>query len=365
MCRHHIMEIVVKDVYHYLFASDTPNNLFYPILKEQWSLLRENDFPFISFNEDSIMSHMEEAAYNVFVTLKNRAITELRQHSNCKFIRDDYKEIVMIALKFFGDRSNIRKANQVEFHALIDPSNARFMATCLQGMKCYLFQEHLDWDTPERQKIKRNLARFVVFVSIIYIRYWNRSSILFDATKNDLSFLKEIQEYQLIDESVANVAMAAFNRHLYYMSEELSPLSLFSQKVTVAEKNAMREKLNVSEDAEIPIRQIDQNEFSNYINYSAGVNKPNYNWNSMSVVDLIGVRSNFFFNTLNINRDFLKLDASAWNKNRSYKEAKKTIENALVCVNDASERVISNCKRKFKHQRCRKENTFRQNILLS
>ena len=56
-------------------------------------------------------------------------------------------------------------------------------------------------------------------------------------------------------------------------------------------------------------------------------------------------------------------DANEWKKQPSYISAKKTVQNALICINDASERVISNSKVKFNKQRCRKESSFRQNML--
>lgn len=74
MCRLHILEIVIKDVYHHLFTSDTPNNLFYSALKESWSELREAGFPFEPFNNDSTIEEMGFDAYQLFtpITIGNQ-----------------------------------------------------------------------------------------------------------------------------------------------------------------------------------------------------------------------------------------------------------------------------------------------------
>lgn len=61
MCRHHIVEIVIKGVYHALFASDTPNNLFFPILKK---------FPFTPFDENSLMEDMDDLDETVVLSIE-------------------------------------------------------------------------------------------------------------------------------------------------------------------------------------------------------------------------------------------------------------------------------------------------------
>lgn len=364
MCRHHILEIVIKDVYHHLFSTDTPNNIFHPILKEFWSELREENFPFSALDEREFTNDMDETAWNLFTNLKAKAIDELSSHSRSKFIRDDYKEVTNVALNFLRGRVDPARRNQVEFHALIDSSNARFMATCIQGLESYLFREKLDWGKAGRQQIRENLERFCVFVSVIYIRYWNRASVLFDSSSNDLNLLQDIQEYRAIDKSVADIATTALNRHLYYMSEELAPLSLFSEKVQIIDKNVMRQKLINMGNQEMPPRIINSNQLTNHIAYTDGVNNPNYDWSRLEIADLIGERSIYFFHVLGINRDFLNVDASQWSKQKDYNSVKKAIHEALICINDGSERVISKCKSKYKRQRCRKECTFRQNIIL-
>lgn len=361
-CRHHIYEIIVKDVYHHLFSSDTPNNLFQPILKEKWSSLRANNFPFNSFNETDYIRDLDEAAKNAFIEMRERAIRELEYHSRNDFIRDDYKEVTEVALKFLRAGRKATKSNQVEFHALINPSNARFMATCIQGLECYLFRESLDWERPELQRIKENLEKFSMFVSMLYIRFWNRSSILFDAAVNDFNFIKEIESYKLIDPAVANVAMLAMKRHLYYMSEELIPLALFSEKIPNVEKNEMRQKMYELIGQEIPPRNHSSQ--SNHIAYNGDINTANRNESAFNLKNLIGQRSLFLFQTMNLCYNFLETNATEWKNNNSYQIAKRAIADALICVNDVTERVISNGKSKYKKQRCRNEQSFRRNILL-
>lgn len=107
MCRHHIPEIVIKDVYHYLFKSDTPNNLFYPILKEIWPDLRETGFNFEPFDENLFFEEFGVERLELFKEMKNRAILELRQHSKSNHVRDDYREVSFEV--FWGESSTNKR----------------------------------------------------------------------------------------------------------------------------------------------------------------------------------------------------------------------------------------------------------------
>lgn len=78
-----------------------------------------------------------------------------------------------------------------------------------------------------------------MFLALLYVRYWNRSSVLFDAAINDLNFLKELEEYAAINNQTSTVAIQAISRHLHYLSEELVVLCIFSEKLSVDEKIAI------------------------------------------------------------------------------------------------------------------------------
>lgn len=357
MCRHHIHEIVVKDVYRYLFSSGAPTNLFHPILAEAWSELKSNNFRFDGFGE-----HEEDTYYfenenqaRTYENFKELALQQLGGHCNHPFIRDDYMEIVKVSLKFLsGDREILTKANQVQFNALQNPSNARFMASSIQALKCYLFRHHLNWESNDREKIRDNLPRFCLFLALIYVRYWNRSSILFDAGFNDLNFLQELEKFSVLDQGISRVAIEAKNRHLYYLSEELVVLCLFSDKLSSNEKNQFASALlRLNED--IPERNLRLN----HIKYNENVS----DWRNKQLIDFVGPRSLFLFQTLEISQEFLVDDANDWSTNASYLNAKSKISSSLICVNDATERVISTSKYKYKRQRCKNDNSFNRSML--
>lgn len=360
MCNHHISEIVVKDVYHYLFSSDSPNNLFYPILKERWMELKEIRFPYNSFDEISYTENLDGSEDRLFEELRQIALEDMRTNLKSPSIRDDYKELNILGIRFFGERFNRHKTNQAEFYALINPSNARFMGAAIQGIKCYLFRYQLNWESAERRKIRKNLERFVLFVTLVYIRLWNGSNVLFDTGINTVEFLRNLEKYAELDFDIAKVAKDALCRHLYYMSEELSVLSMFSTKVSCDEKNEIAAMLLQQNNVNLPVRRITPDEVSNHIRYSNDIEFGNIN--QLRVADLVGERSFYLFNVMNISTEFLHNDARTWFKNNEYLRAKHLISKTLTCVNDTSERVISASKYKYKRQRCKTNDSFRRSM---
>lgn len=359
-CRHHKMEIVIKDVYHYLFNSDAPNNLFYLILKEKWIELRARNFPFMAFDEISYTENFNEEERQAFQQFTENAVNDLKLLTKSKFVRDDYRESIGVCLKLFGENRNNTKSNEVKFRALINPSNARFMSVLIQGIECYLFRNELNFESPEREKVKKNLERFGAFVGLLYIRFWNKCTSLFDSTFNDLQFLQELQKFGQFDYGISQIAISALNRHLYYMSEELSVLSIFSDKITLTEKVHISNILKEMKNKQMPARR---NTSSNHIKFSDG--NESTDWLSMEVHNLIGDRSPFLFKALNISTSFLEIHPEAWKDDTDYIRAKKQISETLVSINDNSERIISLCKAKNKQQRCRNENSFRRSLIAS
>lgn len=356
MCRHHIHEIDVKGVYKFLFPSEMPINLFHSILSEEWPVLKSNHFPFARFNaEDEEIMEFDGEQTVVFMDLRDRAILDLQGQSTNSSVRDDYQEITNVCLKFLtGESKILTKSNQVQFNALQNPSNARFMASSIQGLNCFLFRHHLDWNSPGREHILEQLPRFCLFLSLVYVRYWNRSNVLFDAGINDLNFLKELEEYGTIDRAVSDVAIETFSRHLYYLGEELIVLSLFSNRTSENEKHEMAERL-LQFDVDIPERDFD----ANHIKFNGHIER----WSDMRIVNFVGERSLHLFQLFDIPLNFLSTNAESWGENAEYLSAKNKIEAALICVNDGSERVISTCKSKCKKQRCKNDTSFRRSML--
>ena len=59
---------------------------------------------------------------------------------------------------------------------------------------------------------------------------------------NDFAFVQKLQEYNSTDQQIAQTASKAFEKHFWYLTPELVPLTLFSS-ADPAVKESMAEKL--------------------------------------------------------------------------------------------------------------------------
>ena len=131
------------------------------------------------------------------------------------------------------------------------------------------------------------------------------------APNNDLNLIKSLLNYKVIDESIAEVALQKLKNHLWYLSPELTLLSLFDKNVKDSVKNkivqSFKSKLANPEE-EIP-KKFDASELNLVtlkdveLDYFTNNQSPN------------------FFKRFNIDSEFLSYDCSKWHKRRSYNNA--------------------------------------------
>ena len=107
---------------------------------------------------------------------------------------------------------------------------------------------------PSKTKIKKELPkdaafasqqlnRFVPFATFCYFSWWTTAPVSSSAPSNDLLLLKRMYEYRKVDKACADAAINAFSNYLWYLTEELVMLGLFSSKVLLPTKVKMVEKL--------------------------------------------------------------------------------------------------------------------------
>ena len=85
-----------------------------------------------------------------------------------------------------------------------------------------------------------NKLNFFVHFSInCYIPYWINCTVASAGPDNDLDLIKTLQSYKSTDEKCPNSALSAINRHLWYLVEELVPLSLFDDDTSQSIKAKM------------------------------------------------------------------------------------------------------------------------------
>ncbi len=184
-----------------------------------------------------------------------------------------------------------------------------------------MFRRQLDL-----QQIEEQAARDVsLFVCLVYVRSWFRAPDIIDAPTNDITFLKDICEYRLINNDIAQVAFAAMSRHLWYLSEELVALALFSSSIGPEDKRQMlvsmatncgsqrcetrRPRISISDASDLTLPQLFTNNTSR------------------------------FFETLRLPTSFLQVDPECWEDRSDFQAAKECLK-AFRVVSDIAERAI-------------------------
>ncbi|ELU18631.1 hypothetical protein CAPTEDRAFT_209186 [Capitella teleta] len=87
------------------------------------------------------------------------------------------------------------------------------------------------------------LKDLVVFITLVYSSWWLSCTKAVDAPYNDLKLWKRLSRYKLANKTIADSAMYAFGRHFRYLTDEMVPLALFSNRVPYEERQLLGSRL--------------------------------------------------------------------------------------------------------------------------
>ena len=164
------------------------------------------------------------------------------------------------------------------------------------------------------------LQRVVLFIALIYAPAWLSASAAADAPVNDLILLQRLLRYRDVDCQIADAALAAIRRHLWYLRPHTVVFALFSDKVEDSVKQEMAERLS-----SLPVPEV-------FVQDNVSVDE------KTSLADLVDESSWLIFSRLHLSDPIrLSLPVAVWGEDPSYREAKKVIQ-ALSVTNDVAER---------------------------
>lgn len=334
-CRHHILEIILKKVCYCLLGSnETPHFNFEGAdqLKSRWRQLNTADF--------LPLENEEFEDLPILTALKIQAIDQLKRDAQQQHIRDDYAEINDICLKLLGIQTNKK------IRIIGASGKARWMAKALLVAKTFLFRHQLQLEP----HICDALRRICIFISLIYVKFWNRATSATDAPVNDLILMQQLHVYRSYDNEVAQTAINSFAEHLWYLGSELITLALFSDQVTSATKNKMRLRFrsDLSGRNEQSLRFI--------------MDETTPQFGDLNLEDFIQPRSFYLFQLLEVTPDFLNQDALAWEYTASYIAIKNIVCSNITVINDGAERILGMADKSIKNQKARKEKNFKDLI---
>jgi len=112
-----------------------------------------------------------------------------------------------------------------------------------------------------------SLRRICLFVATIYATFWFAAPVSMAAPTNDLLMLQLIESFTAVDKKIAGIAEKKMRLHLWYLSEDLAALPLFSDDVSDDDKRAIVHALQ-KEPLPEDLRQLAPNQIAQFQNLS-------------------------------------------------------------------------------------------------
>lgn len=316
-CRHHILEIVLKEVFNCKMGTSTgpqPDN--FRKFQSEWSKIDKKIYKTAKEDENfrDKISNADQISNFLFEQLKNQQP------------RDDYKEFIQLCLICLGrlppENTTFRVPGAIH--------HTRWMAKAIYCLKIYIFEEQFSLSVSESMGIKD----ICLFIINIYIKAWFTAHNPTMAPNQELKLVKSLVQYRSINKEIADKALSKIVNHLWYLNSEQIAFSFFDDTLEKNIKIRMVKQLksnvendseeNNSEDrdvkAKLSFQEVD-NILDKEIDY------------------FVSSRTLNFFKRFEINTDFLNTDPDEWCKNQHYLRAKKIVK-GLKVVNDTAERGV-------------------------
>lgn len=227
-CRHHIYELVLRSVFEAKICQsvNSPNIPLFEQFKENWKNINCNN---IENGRKWIGKYSTTAEISELLIFFKEKLAE-------NGIRSDYRELIELSILFLG--GDVEK--KLKIHPPGAMHQARWMARSIYCLKIFLLKSQL---TLCNEK-KKALTYVCIFIVKLFVKPWINCSDVIRAPYQDLSFLKSLKNFENIDKIISNAATKKFSTHLWYLSDDMTPFSLFDDNVSVETKVQMVKNLD-------------------------------------------------------------------------------------------------------------------------
>jgi hypothetical protein len=252
--------------------------------------------------------------------------------SEISFCRDDYKEFIELSTVFLDG-----KDQRITFKQPGALHKARWMAKLIYSIKICLLEQQINELPRGTITVQQQVAKvrdFANFTTLIYSSWWMTCNSAADAPWNDLNFFRALLRYEAIHPVISASAIRAFKNHQWYLTAEMVPLALFSNKVPKEDRRSLADRLLVLK----PTDSLHQPT----ARFGSGFGKPTFPTTitlTTTLADLVDVDSWFTFELLKLDGQFLNEAVDDWSNCASY-QASLTNLQALNVVNDCAERGV-------------------------
>ena len=338
-CRHHVFELVAAAACNTLYGqTSSPFEPVFKTLQNEWAKI-----------DTKLVETYDKLALKISRTVSSLINDTILFLQNClndvgeSCLRKDYKELVVVSLIFLKGVSTTE-------YKFIPPGachHARWMAKIIYTIKLTIFQDQLS-DQFSLEFMKK-ISSLSLFLCLFYVKTWICAPVGVAAPKNDLNLLKDfnliLAKPDNYPEYFTEFALAAQNKlkdHLWYLSERLVPLCLFSDRTLVSEKQAVRRALlkyrfsEAGPNMSMPVFDLEKSTTYQLQDFIGP--------DSWTFLDLVTVTSNEEPSTSQASThnalSFLETHPSKWGLNPAYLSVEKQVQN-LTVVNDAAERGLA------------------------
>lgn len=311
MCRHHIMELMLKAVFELRTPATTaPEVPLFVKFAASWPTLDKTKF------EPGILD--KTVAKFINIRERNDIIDFCTHQLEIKQCRGDYKEFLRLVLIFL-DAPGARN-----YHIGLPGAthHARWMSKAIYALKMYLFRKQ--FLSKAEQVILRDVC---VFIVRLYVKIWFGCPNAIQAPNQDLQFIKDAIAYVGTDHEISVTILNKFADHLWYLSDEAVGFAFFDEKVPIEVKRKMVHRLHSGKPSKNCKRLIvDVTEIRN-------------TFPSKDLSEFVTTHTRNFFSRFGIETAFLEFDPSTWPARDDYNEATRFCSTIRV-VNDAAERGV-------------------------
>lgn len=241
--------------------------------------------------------------------------------------RADYEELLQLTILFLG--GTLDKVVTIKAPGSI--SHARWMAKLIYSLKIALFRDQLKGIFD--QSLLTSITELALFYCVNYTKQWFTAPAPFDAPTNDLQLYNKLR-LQITDKSLSaeqrtltKAVLDKLHLHLWYLSERLVILSLFSESVDHAEKAAMCQCLKKHNEFFTDATKMEQEMPS--LESSRNV----------KLRDLVGRGSWAIFRLIGRYPIFIEVHPKDWSDDECFNMYKTLLLNLKV-TNDAAERAL-------------------------
>ena len=216
------------------------------------------------------------------------------------------------------------------------------MAKALCILKAALLTTHFVWEQWEQEAI----ARISEFIICIYCVNWFSCTKAADAAFHQLQMFKDLVKWRKVDVEIADIGLHKLSKHLWYLTEELVPMSLASDLISSKDKQAIASAILNNRGK--PMR-LGRPEMRNF-----GMNS--------TLASRVGPNSLLLFERLQIDLNWLKEPVEDWIRIPCYQKLKKFIDNVNI-TNDACERSVKTTS-DYASKHSMKEQEFQGSLLV-